>query len=52
MPVRGGTLANLPGYIETNGGTVIGMSTLTQSRDAAKIALILNFVDADSSVIG
>jgi adenine/guanine phosphoribosyltransferase-like PRPP-binding protein len=35
----GGTLANLRGYIETNGGTVIAMTTLTQSRDAAKIAL-------------
>jgi adenine/guanine phosphoribosyltransferase-like PRPP-binding protein len=35
----GGTLANMRGYIEINGGTVIGMTTLTQSRDAAKIAL-------------
>ena len=35
----GGTLANMRGYIETNGGSVIGMSTLTQSRDAQKIAL-------------
>jgi adenine/guanine phosphoribosyltransferase-like PRPP-binding protein len=35
----GGTLANMRGYIETNGGIVIAMTTLTQSRDAAKIAL-------------
>lgn len=35
----GGTLANLKGYIEVNGGRVIGMTTLTQSRDAAQIAL-------------
>ena len=35
----GGTLANLRGYIETNGGTVVAMTTLTQSRDAEKIAL-------------
>lgn len=35
----GGTLANLKGHIEANGGRVIGMSTLTQSRDAAQIAL-------------
>ena len=35
----GGTLANLKGYVETNGGTVICMSTLTQSRDAHQISL-------------
>lgn len=35
----GGTLANLKGYIEVHGGRVIGMTTLTQSRDAAQIAL-------------
>ena len=35
----GGTLANLRSYIEANGATVIAMTTLTQSRDAAKIAL-------------
>ena len=35
----GGTLANLKGYIETNGGRVIAMSTLTESREARHIAL-------------
>ena len=35
----GGTLANLRGYIESIGGRVVAMSTLTQSRDAATIAL-------------
>lgn len=34
----GGTLANMRGYVETNGGSVIA-TTLTQSRDANKIAL-------------
>lgn len=35
----GGTLANLKGYVETRGGRVIAMTTLTQSRDAHQIAL-------------
>jgi hypothetical protein len=35
----GGTLANLKGYLETNGATVIGITTLTESRDARRIAL-------------
>lgn len=35
----GGTLANLRGYIETHGGTVIGMTTLTESRAARTISL-------------
>ncbi|WP_068875133.1 MULTISPECIES: phosphoribosyltransferase [unclassified Phenylobacterium] len=35
----GGTLANLKGYVEAHGGRVIGMTTLTQSRDADQIAL-------------
>jgi len=35
----GGTLANLKGYIETHGGHVVAMTTLTQSRDAHQIAL-------------
>ena len=35
----GGTLANLRGYVESNDGRVVAMSTLTQSRDAATIAL-------------
>lgn len=35
----GGTLANLKGYIEVNGGLVLGMTTLTESRAARQIAL-------------
>ena len=35
----GGTLANLRGYIERNGGTVVAMTTITQSRNAEKIGL-------------
>ena len=35
----GGTLANLRGTIELGGGQVIGMSTLTETRDAHKIAV-------------
>jgi len=35
----GGTLANLRGYIEVNGGHVIAMITLTETGDARKIAL-------------
>jgi len=35
----GGTLANLRGFIEQNGGTVIGMTTLTETRDARQIAI-------------
>lgn len=35
----GGTLANLKGYIETEGGTVLAMTTLTESRGARQIAL-------------
>jgi hypothetical protein len=35
----GGTLANLKGFLETNGGRVVGMTTLTESRDARQIAL-------------
>ena len=35
----GGTLANLRGYIETHGGHVIGMTTLTETPEARKIAL-------------
>lgn len=35
----GGTLANLRGFVEARGGTVIGISTLTESRDARQIAL-------------
>jgi hypoxanthine-guanine phosphoribosyltransferase len=36
---HGGTLANLRGFIEYHGGKVIGISTLTETRDARKIAL-------------
>jgi adenine/guanine phosphoribosyltransferase-like PRPP-binding protein len=35
----GGTLANLRGYIEAHGGHVIGMTTLTETPGARKIAL-------------
>ncbi len=35
----GGTLANLKGHIETSGGAVIAMTTLTESRDGRQIAL-------------
>lgn len=35
----GGTLANLKGHIEVNGGLVRAITTLTESRDARKIAL-------------
>ncbi|KJU84816.1 protein TraN [Candidatus Magnetobacterium bavaricum] len=35
----GGTIANLRGYIEYNGGRVIAVSTLTESRDGRKLAL-------------
>ena len=37
----GGTLTNLRGYIETNGGKVIAMTTLTASSEAEKISLPL-----------
>ena len=35
----GGTLANLRGHIELNGGHVIGMTALTESRDGRRISL-------------
>jgi hypothetical protein len=35
----GGTLANLRGHIEGNGGHVIGMTALTESRDGRMISL-------------
>lgn len=35
----GGTLANLKGHIETHGGKVVAMTTLTESRDGRHIAL-------------
>lgn len=34
----GGTLANMRGYIEANGGPVIAMTTLTETRAARKIS--------------
>ncbi len=37
----GGTLANLRGYVEARGGTVIAITTLTESRDARAISLRL-----------
>lgn len=36
---HGGTLANMRGYINHHGGQVIGMTTLTETRDAKKIKL-------------
>ena len=35
----GGTLANLKGYLETRGASVLGITTLTESREARKISL-------------
>lgn len=35
----GGTLANLRGHVESDGGTVIAMTTLTESRDGRRISL-------------
>jgi len=35
----GGTLASLKGHVERNGGEVIGMTTLTESRDGRAISL-------------
>jgi hypothetical protein len=35
----GGTLANLRGFIEHRGGHVIGMTTLTETREARQIAI-------------
>lgn len=35
----GGTLANLRGYVEAGDGRVVGMTTLTESRDARRISL-------------
>lgn len=35
----GGTLANLKGHVEHSGGSVVAMTTLTESRDARRIAL-------------
>ena len=35
----GGTLANLKGHIETQGGKVVAMTTLTESRDGRQITV-------------
>jgi hypothetical protein len=35
----GGTLANLRGFVEQGGGTVLGMTTLTETREARRIAV-------------
>ena len=35
----GGTLANLRGHVEHNGGYVVGMTALTESRDGREISL-------------
>lgn len=42
----GGTLANLRGHIEVNGGNVIGMTTLTKSQGAEQISLTTETRDA------
>lgn len=42
----GGTLANLRGYIEEHGGTVVAMTTLTETRDARKITLTRDTLEA------
>ncbi|KJU87695.1 protein TraN [Candidatus Magnetobacterium bavaricum] len=42
----GGTIANLRGYIEGNGGHVIAVSTLTESRDSRKLALRSEILEA------
>jgi hypothetical protein len=41
----GGTLANLRGFIEHNGGHVLGMTTLTETREARQIALRKDVLD-------
>ena len=41
----GGTLANLRGLVETHGGRVAAMTTLTESRDARHIALQADTLD-------
>lgn len=35
----GGTLANLRGHVETHGGSVIAITTLTESRDTRRISI-------------
>lgn len=35
----GGTLANLRGFVEARGGSIIAITTLTESRDARRISL-------------
>lgn len=35
----GGTLANLRGHVEARGGSVVAITTLTESRDAKRISL-------------
>ena len=42
----GGTIANLRGHIEAQGGKVIAVTTLTESRDSAHIALRPETLDA------
>jgi hypothetical protein len=41
----GGTLANLKGHIESAGGHVVAMTTLTESREARRIALQSDVLD-------
>lgn len=43
---QGGTLANLKGYIETHGGTVVGATVLTGKPFSAKLTLLNDQLDA------
>lgn len=48
----GGTLANLRGYIEQSGGVVLGMTSLTETPGARKIALQPETLEALRSMHG
>lgn len=48
----GGTLANLRGFIEYNGGHVLGMTTLTETREARRIAIRDKTADMQKSKHG
>lgn len=41
----GGTLANLRGFVEHRGGRVLGTTTLTETRDARRIAIRAETLD-------
>jgi hypothetical protein len=48
----GGTLANLRGYIESAGGRVVAMTTLTESQNGRHLALMSNTRDVLESNYG